>query len=151
MKKIILAFAFLGASFAGLSYAALTAAVWLQEVQFTLEKNMNNNAPVKVHVLVVYDDGLLKQLKKMPAVDYFKQSEGIKKDYAGKLDVFVAEIVPGQKNDPLKIEPTNTNGLEALVFARYATPGAHRASVGTDRIVQVDLQEKDFKLVTIKP
>ena len=134
------------------SAAKLSAAkVWLQEVQFNVAQNMNENAPVSVKIVIVHDADLDKKMGKLTASQYFEQEANLQADHAGQFEVFSAEVVPGQKNDPLPIDPSDVNAVGIWVFGRYATPGPHRQKVGTDRIVQLEMLRKDFKVKTIKP
>jgi len=157
MKKILaLVAAVMCASSCGpsavASAAKLSAAkVWLQEVQFNIGKDMNDNAPVSVKVVIVHDDDLYKKMGKLTASQYFDQEANLQADHAGQFEVFSAEVVPGQKNDPMTIEPSNVEAVGIWVFGRYATPGPHRQKIGTDRIVMLDMLKKDFKVKTIKP
>lgn len=127
------------------------AKVWLEEVQFNPGKNMNNNSPVSVRVVVVHTDALYKKIGKLTAAQYFEQETGLKADHAGEFETFSYEVVPGQKNELLSIEVSDVNSVGTWVFCRYSTPGPHRQKVGTERIVELELLDKDFKLKTIKP
>ena len=151
MKKIALAIGVFCSGLMGYALDSYVAKVWLHEVQFNVAKDMNNNAPVSVKIVIVYDNDLYKKMGKLTAAQFFEQEASLAADNAGKFEVFNAEIVPGQKNDPLLIEPKDTSGVGIWVFGRYATPGPHRQSIGTDRIVQLNLLKKDFKVATIKP
>ncbi|AIK95766.1 hypothetical protein [Candidatus Odyssella acanthamoebae] len=151
MKKIALAVGVFCSGLMGHAIDSYVAKVWLQEVQFNVAKDMNNNAPVSLKIVIVYDNDLYKKIGKLTAAQFFEQEASLASDNAGKFEVFNAEIVPGQKNDPLPIEPKDTTGVGIWVFGRYATPGPHRQSIGTDRIVQLNLLKKDFKVATIKP
>ncbi|MBX3458122.1 MAG: hypothetical protein KF820_07185 [Candidatus Paracaedibacteraceae bacterium] len=134
------------------SAASLSVAkVWLQEVQFNVAQNMNENAPVSVKVVIVHDADLYKKMGKLTAAQYFDQEANLQADHAGQFEVFSAEIVPGQKNDPLPVDPSDVNAVGIWVFGRYASPGPHRQKIGTDRIVQLEMLKKDFKVKTIKP
>lgn len=134
------------------SAATLSVAkVWLQEVQFNVGQNMNDNAPVSVKVVIVHDADLYKKMGKLTASQYFEQEANLQADHAGQFEVFSAEVVPGQKNDPLPVDPSDVNAVGIWVFGRYASPGPHRQKIGTDRIVQLDMQKLDFKVKTIKP
>lgn len=134
------------------SAAQLSAAkVWLQEVQFNVGKDMNGNAPVSVKVVVVHDADLYKKMGKLTAAQYFDQETGLQADHAGQFEVFSAEIVPGQKNDPLPIDIANVNAVGIWVFGRYSSPGPHRQKIATDRIIQLEMLKLDFKVKTIKP
>jgi type VI secretion system protein len=127
------------------------AQVWLQEVQFKVGAQMNNNAPVSVRVVIAHNDEVLTELGKLTAAQYFEREATLKADHVGDCETVAAEIVPGQKNDPIHIELSNVNSVGALVFCRYSTPGPHRHRIGTDRIVRLELGKTDFSVTTIKP
>lgn len=126
------------------------AAVWLQNVRFSLSGEINNNSPVEVHVLFINDDGLIKRLGEMDAHEYFAHSEQILSDYRSVLEVFSQTVVPGQINDPLFTNPKNCLSKMCIIYAKFNTPGAHRYNVGSDRIVEMELGPLGFTVKTIK-
>lgn len=126
-----------------------TAKVWLEKVSFKVASDMNNNAPVAVHVLVVYNPDILEKLSKLPADKYFEQQVQLRKDFAENVDFFTWELVPNQNLSDQEITPTRVSGLAAIVFARYSSPGDHRATLGEERHILIDLQKKDFSVTPI--
>ncbi len=124
--------------------------VWLQKVYFEVDDQLNEDSPVTVNVVVLYDEKLLKMLAKYTADQYFKKLEQIKRDAGKNMDIFQWEIVPGQTLGPQPVKPNHVTGVGILVFARYSTSGDHRQAIGDDREVTIQMGEKDFKIVPIK-
>jgi type VI secretion system protein len=122
------------------------AKVWLEEVKFKQEDNVNNNAPVTVDILIAYDKDTFAQLAKMPADKYFADKEQLKKDLYNHIEIFSFEVVPGQKLHDQTITPSKSTGVGCLIFAHYSTPGPHRAVAGPDRVILLELGKLDFKI-----
>lgn len=123
--------------------------VWLEKVNFRSTANTNDSGPVKVHIVIAYKDDLAATLSKMDADTYFQKAKTIKSDAGEDLDVFSTEIIPSSRSS-LDITPSSSSGVVALMFARYISPGDHRANVSADYEIQVDLNKNDFKITTIK-
>lgn len=126
------------------------AKVWLEKIKFKVATDVNNNAPVAVHALVVYDQDVLNKLSQLPADKYFSQEQQFRKDFNEKVDFNVWEIVPGQNLDDQPFNPTKVSGLAVIIYARYSTPGDHRAIIGDDRETLIDLQKLDFTTTKIR-
>lgn len=124
--------------------------VWLQKVYFEVDDQLNEDSPVTVNIVVLYDEKLLKMLAKYTADQYFKKLEQIKRDAGKNMDIFQWEIVPGQTLGPQPVKPNHVTGVGTLVFARYTTAGDHRQAIGDDREVTIQMGAKDFKIVPIK-
>ncbi|MBM3467932.1 MAG: hypothetical protein FJX71_00685 [Alphaproteobacteria bacterium] len=120
------------------------AKVWLEKVHFKVAKNVNQNAPVAVHLIIIYDNGVMGEVSKMTADQYFTAEPQLRKDHANDIDIVTWEVVPGQEMDPETISPTKAYGLGAFVFARYSTPDAHREAVADEHSITIHLDEKDF-------
>lgn len=126
------------------------AKVWLEQVKFNPSADVNSNAPVTVDILVFYDAEAMKKVAALTADKYFKQKDQLKKDYGDQIDFFSFDVVPGQKMKDQDINLSKSSGLAAIAFARYNTPGPHRVAIGPDRIIQLELEKKDFKITKIK-
>lgn len=126
------------------------AKVWLQQVKFNASPDVNGNAPVTVDILVFYDPEAMGKVAALTADKYFKQKDQLKKDYGDQIDFFSFEIVPGQRMKDQDIELSKASGLAAIAFGHYSAPGPHRIAIGSDRIIQLDLEKNDFKVTTIK-
>jgi type VI secretion system protein len=126
------------------------ANVWLEKVHFKAADNVNDNSPVTVHLLIPYSADLMKELLKMDADAYFKKADQIKIDNAGCLDVFSWDIIRGQRLNDVAITPSKLSGEGVVIFARYSSPGPHRATVADDREVVISLERSDFKVIPVK-
>jgi len=120
------------------------AKVWLETVNFKVSKKVNRNAPVSVHLIIIYDDGVLGQVAAMTADQYFVAEPQLRKDHADDIDITEWEIVPGQQVDSETIAPRKAYGKGAFIFARYSTPNAHREGIADEQEITVHLDEKDF-------
>jgi len=109
----------------------------------------NQNSPVALDFLLVYNSDLLKELAKMPARDWFDKRDQIKRDYADDtgLEVWQWEWVPGQ-NVPLQRLPLKPKAKGGVIFANYLSPGEHRARIDPHESLMITLLEKSF---TVRP
>jgi len=126
------------------------AKVWLEKVKFVASNDLNNNSPVLVHIVIAYKPELLADLTKMDSEKYFKQLPQTRSDNGDNIDIFEFDIIPGQTKES-KIEPSKLSGEGVLVFARYESNGEHRAAIGPDAEVKIEMNKLDFKVSPIKP
>jgi hypothetical protein len=122
-----------------------TAKVWLEKVTFKASEDLNDTAPVIAHVVIVYSPDLLKDLLNCDANTYFKKAQQLKDDNGDNIEVFATDIMPGRTVD-LKINPKKVTGEAALLFIRYDSKGDHRASIGKDYTITVNLGKTDFTI-----
>lgn len=120
------------------------AKVWLEKVNFKVSKKVNDNSPVSVHLIIVYDDGVMGQVAAMTAEQYFTAELQLRKDHANDIDIYEWEIVPGQEMESEDISMTKAYGKGAFIFARYGTPDAHREGIADEQEITLHLDEKDF-------
>ncbi|MBN2124459.1 MAG: type VI secretion protein [Deltaproteobacteria bacterium] len=110
-----------------------------------IDDNANENSPIAVDVVIVYDEELLTRLLKMTSKEWFENREQIARDYltGTGLDYWGWEWVPGQRvaEQALPLKPKAKGGV---IFANYFSPGAHRSRIDPFSDVNIHLQEKDF-------
>lgn len=126
------------------------AKVWLEKITFRADESMNDNSPVKVHVVIPYKDDLAAKIGGMDAATYFQQAQKLKSDAGDDLDVFSVDVIPGTLETVLEITPKSSAGVIALMFARYLTPGDHRTNVSADYELKADMGKNDLKVTVIK-
>jgi type VI secretion system protein len=124
--------------------------VWLERVSFRASEDMNNSSPVTIHVVVVYNPDLLKSIASMDAYAYFQKSDQLKIDNAGQIDIFSFDLIRGQRLNNQEINPTKSSGEGVIIFARYTSPGPHRAALSDESAVLVELGKDDFRVTPIK-
>ena len=95
------------ASAAKSAFTLSSARVWLEKVKFKVSADVNNNAPVTVHLLIIYDQDAFSKFSTLPADLYFKDQKQYKKDFGtGKVDFFSWEVVPGQNLNDQPVAPS---------------------------------------------
>ena len=119
------------------------------KVAATIDAGANQNNPIAVEVVVVYDKALLQELLKLPASKWFAQRAQYKKDHPDDGD-FVSwywEWVPGQEIPPREIS-FGTGARGGLVFADYLTGQENRVRFDPHQDVRIHLEEEGF---TVEP
>lgn len=111
----------------------------------------NNNNPIAVDLVLVSDQNLFKELMKMPASEWFEKRNQIRLDYPKEKGLSAGswEWVPGQvvQLDPMLVKLEITGGL---IFARYFTPGTHRARIDPRKMTVVNLGAEEFTVQIVK-
>jgi hypothetical protein len=120
------------------------AKIWLEKVNFKVSRKVNSNAPVDLHLILIYDDGVMGQVSTMTADQYFAAVDQLRKDHANDIDIIEWEVVPGQEMESEDIIMSKAYAKGGFFFARYSTPDAHREGLADQEEVTVHLDEKDF-------
>ncbi|MBX9804742.1 MAG: hypothetical protein K2Y18_03185 [Alphaproteobacteria bacterium] len=156
IKKLCL-IAIIGGPLGGCADGAIAGAikmdaakVWIEKVNFKVSKKVNSNAPVDVHMIIIYDDGVMGQVAGMTAQQYFAAEDQLKKDHANDIDVIEWEAVPGQEMDPETITMSKAYGKGAFIFARYSTTETHREGLADEEEIIIHLDEKDFYITKVR-
>ncbi len=112
-------------------------------MQVAVADNANQNQPIAVDLVLVKDKKLLAKFSELPSTAWFDKRDQIMRDNAKKVDLVSWEWVPGQvvSEVDVKIDPSITG---AVIFARYSTPGDHRAILSSFGPSQLSLDKEDF-------
>ena len=113
-------------------------------IEVTIDAAANDNSPVAVDVLLVYDDKLIEGLLAMPAAEWFRKKDQYVADHP-RVVVQGWEWVPGQQVDALKIS-YGPGAKNVVLFADYSTEGEHRAVVGRPKPFRVILGQRDLSI-----
>jgi hypothetical protein len=114
-------------------------------VRLDADPAINQDSPVALELVVVYDKDLLEKLAAMTARDWFKGRDQIHKDHPGDDD-FVSmswEMVPGQSL-PAQSLSFGGGARGGVVFADYFSEGPHRVRVDPHQNLRIHLQADDF-------
>jgi type VI secretion system protein len=116
-------------------------------VAVNIAPDANRNQPVAVDLVEVGDKDLSKDLSKMTAADWFQKRDQIAQDFPKSTSLAIRswEWVPGEVVPDIKL-PTRRSARRILLFAKYATPGPHRAALAPDQSVIVQLSREDMKV-----
>ena len=114
-------------------------------VQVQVADTANQQSPVALDLVLVYDKQLFKELLQLSAADWFNKREQFRRDYpAGQgFDAWGWEWVPGQ-NVPLQKLPLKPKAKGGVIFVNYFSPGEHRARIQPNKSINVELGETDF-------
>jgi type VI secretion system protein len=107
-------------------------------IEFQVAQGANQDSPIAVDIVYVYDPQLVSQLTQMTARDWFDKKSQVRQAFPNGFDVTSIEVVPGQKG---------SQAVAAFVFADYASQGTHRARVDGLEHFLIDLGTKDFVIV----
>ena len=120
-------------------------------VTVRIAEDANQNSPIAVEFLVVYDEGLMARLLEMTAAQWFVQRDQIRRDFkdGDGFDSWGWEWIPGQRI-PVQKLPLKPAALGALVFADYAIPGTHRFRIDPFEDIVIELAETGFTVETVE-
>jgi type VI secretion system protein len=114
------------------------------QVAVKISEDANQNHPVAMDLIFVYDEKLVEELLKLSAKEWLAKRDQVKRDYVeGKgLDIWGWEWTPGQEI-PVQELPLNAKTETALIFADYLSPGAHRIRVDPFKDITIRLLKDD--------
>ncbi len=119
-----------------------------RQVDFRISDELNNDHPVAVELVVVYDKAVEEVLLKLTGASWFAQREQYLRDFSGeKLQTWKWEWTPGQVTEPQKFR-YSVGALSTIIFASYASPGNHRARVEPNKHLHMALLEDRFEVKT---
>ncbi|MFH1350710.1 MAG: hypothetical protein ABII26_07195 [Pseudomonadota bacterium] len=110
-----------------------------------MSETANNNSPVALELVLIYDEALLKELMKISAGEWFEKKDQFQRDYPGDtgFDSWQWEWVPGQNVALIKL-PLKARAKAGIVYVRYYGPGAFRARIDPHESIEIKLLEKEF-------
>jgi len=120
-------------------------------VEVIVSEDANQNRPIALDLIVVYDEKLLEQILEMTSTDWFEKKNQIRRDYlkGEGFDSWEWEWVPGQ-SVPLQKLPLKPKALGGFIFADYRSKGEHRYRIDPFGGVKIHLSEKDYVVEVLK-
>lgn len=117
----------------------------------SINQKVNQDNPIQVDILLIYDELLQKQLTAMTAQEWFDKRREIRNNYpkGHGFDVWEYEWTPGQNVGNIEL-PIKVKAVGALVFANYFSPGPHRLPMDPYSDINLIFQEKDFSIEPVK-
>ena len=107
------------------------------------DPSANGDAAITVDLVFISDQVVAEQVAALPAHEYFSRRDQLQRDFPGGMQVRSWELAPGQIARDLPLDAT-CNRVRTLLFARYATPGDHRQTLGSAKNIIVWLNQEDF-------
>ncbi len=147
--------------------------ITLEEIVFSVEENLNDNAAVRVHLVLVYTKELKDKLSSLTSRQYFEDFKQLIKDNPDKIKILEWQICAERRTFSWKKsgESAFAPPKSAFIFVSYNTIGnsagnfsghgnsngvthggnEHRAVVPINcRKIKIMLEKEDFKLKRIK-
>jgi type VI secretion system protein len=122
----------------------------LNSVTLDVAERANDDTPIAVDFVAVYDPDLLKLLSEIPARQWFAEQEQYERDYRKLFSVWRLELVPGQFRDVRDFPFAGHQAAGLLVFAGYNTPGAHRLRLNESGRVWLRFDSREMRLLTAR-
>ncbi len=112
------------------------------------EPGANQDAPIAVAVLVIYEDTVFRDLMGLSAAEWFDQSEQRLRDNPDMQDFDLVqwEVMPGQVV-PEVVQQLQGRPAEGIVFADYYAEGDHRIRFNPMKRIVIVLGANDFDVV----
>ena len=99
------------------------------KVVIAASEGANNNSPVAIDIVLVFEDATLEKVAALPASKWFQSRADILRTFPGTLSYKSWELVPGQVLR-LNGDAFGTPSVAGVfVFADYLGPGEHRMRV----------------------
>lgn len=124
----------------------------IMKVGLQAEVEANQNSPIAVAVLAVYDKDLFKELSKLSAKEWFEQEEQRLKDNPDQT-LFTHkswEILPLQRVREEWMALRDEDDIKGLVFADYTGEGKFRMRFDPLARVLINLSKNDFQVVVLE-
>lgn len=118
-------------------------------IQVTISPDANEDSPLAVELIVVYENKIVDKLLEKKARDWFAGREQFLRDYDDEVDSWKWEWIPGQEVQPIEL----TYGVGAkrvILFADYLTPGEHRANIDPQRPFRLILGQSELELEELR-
>lgn len=122
----------------------------LKKVMIVTKADMNNSGAMKVHLVIVYERELMKELGTMSAYRYFSMVDQLIKDYPDKMKIYAWDLIAEDRiRNWEEIDGLNSTmtPLGGFVFADYQdNMGTHRARIPNYEKVKIIFERSDFKI-----
>lgn len=116
-------------------------------IEFEVAQGANQDSPIAIDIVYVFDPQLVAQLVQMTAHDWFQKRGQIRQAFPTGFDLASFEVVPGQRGPIEAVPPKSSQAIAAFIFASYSSEGTHRARIdGLDRFF-IALGDKDFAIL----
>ncbi len=105
----------------------------------------NQQMPVAVEVVYVYEPALVDTLSSLSAAEWFRKRRALAWRHPQGFERWRWEWAPGQSVPPRRLTADH-RAQAAFVFAGYRSPGAHRDRVPPYRTLELTLNRTDFQV-----
>ncbi len=122
--------------------------IGLDSLTLDVAERANDDTPIAVDFVVVFDSDLLKLLSEIPSKQWFAERDQYRRDYRQLFSIWSLELVPGQFRDVRDFPFAGDKAAGLLVFAGYNTPGVHRLRLSESGRVWLRFDSREMRLLT---
>jgi type VI secretion system protein len=119
-----------------------------ETIAFAIDREANRDFPIALDLVHVLDPAALDQVAELSAAEWFARKEQVLRDWPTGIVVASYEVVPGQAMPLLRLEGPEGDAYASFVFARYFTPGVHRARLDRIEHAVVELGRDSFTVAS---
>ncbi len=119
------------------------------DMQVRVADIANDEYPLAMEVVYVYEEELLKNLLQMSAKQWFEKRAQLKNDFPedSGFESWEWEFTPGQ--EVLLHLPLRGGAVGGIIFVNYFNEGQHRVRIQLFRDIKVLLEYSDFKVTPL--
>jgi type VI secretion system protein len=119
----------------------------LKFISISTTPKLNERSAIKLDLVVVYNEQLFEKLQGLSSEAYYKAIPQIRRDNDTLVDIWRWEMVPNQFLNRYTPVFPYSKAWGVLFFAKYKTPGVHRAGIGSKiENVEIVLGEKEIEI-----
>jgi type VI secretion system protein len=113
----------------------------------SISERVNQNHPIEVDIVMVYDKDLLEQLSEMPAKEWFQRRFQLENENIGgqKMEFSTWEWTPGQLVDPINLQ-FSQKGWSVVLFANFLAEGVHRVRIDEHDRLRIFLADEGLEV-----
>lgn len=114
-------------------------------VKVLVQKKANDNSPIRVDLVIVYNEDLFKKIRELGSKQWFQEKNRYLHGYPGEIAAKQWELIPGQvvAEETLTFSQSVTKGI--IIFADYPG-GDNRYILENYKPVTIILQQKGFEV-----
>ncbi len=121
-------------------------AIKAEAVEVSAAENANNNSPVGLDIVLIFDKKLLEKLAAVKANDWFRNRTQFELDAPDQMNVIDLEVVPGQSTTVALDSDLRLKSEGGLIFVDYPSPGDHRIRMDKLDSIRIKLLKESFQL-----
>ncbi len=116
----------------------------VQAITLLCSDTMNDDTPMAVDVLFVYNDILANQLLGQTASQWFAAKAQYRLKYGTDMDIVAMELVPNLSYVKVQLPAKARLAVKVILFANYMTPsGQYPVDLSTFQAPTVSLEQKE--------
>ena len=130
----------------GLVLRPFSPAIKAETVEVSAAENANNNSPVELNIVLIFDKKLLEKLAAVKANDWFRNRTQFELDAPDQMSVIDLEVVPGQSTTVALDGDLRLKSEGGVIFVDYPSPGDHRIRMDKLDSIRIKLLKERFEL-----